>query len=71
LAFDVYRRSTSDHAPPSLVAFYRSRRACLRAKLAIGHLQDPSAPVPSPWLDRAAAYLALARRYADAFRGAA
>ena len=71
LAFDVYRRSTSDHAPPSLIAFYRSRRACLRAKLAVGHLQDPSAPVPSPWLDRAAAYLALARRYADAFRGAA
>jgi aminoglycoside phosphotransferase family enzyme len=48
------------------MAFYRSRRACVRARLAIRHLADPSVPVASPWLDLAARYLELAERYADA-----
>jgi aminoglycoside phosphotransferase family enzyme len=61
-ALDVYARRTGDHPPASLVAFYRSRSACVRARLAIWHLDDPKAAVASPWLDRAARYLELAAR---------
>jgi uncharacterized protein len=62
LALDVYARRTGDRPPAPLVAFYRSRSACVRARLAIWHLDDPKAPVGSPWLDRAARYLELAAR---------
>jgi aminoglycoside phosphotransferase family enzyme len=44
------------------VALYRSRSACVRARLAIWRLDDPKAAVGSPWLDRAARYLELAAR---------
>ncbi|HEX5079415.1 MAG TPA: hypothetical protein VFV80_09715, partial [Geminicoccaceae bacterium] len=54
IALDVYAGGTGDRPPAPLVAFYRSRAACVRARLAIWHLDDPSAPVGSPWLDRAA-----------------
>jgi aminoglycoside phosphotransferase family enzyme len=62
LALDVYARRTGDRPPAPLVAFYRSRSACVRARLAIWHLDDPKAAVASPWLDRAAHYLELAAR---------
>jgi len=65
LAFEVYTRDTGDHSPAPIVAFYRSRSACVRARLAIWHLADPSAPVASPWLDRAVRYLELAARDLD------
>jgi aminoglycoside phosphotransferase family enzyme len=65
LAFDLYRRDTGDLPPDALLAFYRSRRACVRARLAIWHLADPAIPVASPWLDLAARYLELAERYLD------
>ena len=62
LAFEVYPRDTRDRPPTPAVAFYRSRSACVRARIAIWHLADPAAPVASPWLDRAARYLELAER---------
>ena len=61
-ALHVYARRTGDRPPAPLVAFYRSRSACVRARLAIWHLEDPEAAVASPWLDRAARYLELAAR---------
>ena len=62
MALEVYRCRTGDRPPAPLVAFYRSRAACVRARLAIWHLDEPEAPVGSPWLDRAARYLELAER---------
>lgn len=62
MALDVYARRTGDRPPTPLVAFYRSRSACVRARLAIWHLDAPNAAVGSPWLDRAAHYLELAAR---------
>jgi len=62
MALEVYARRSGDRPPAPLVAFYRSRAACVRARLAIWHLDDPKAPVGSPWLDRAARYLELAER---------
>jgi aminoglycoside phosphotransferase family enzyme len=61
-ALEVYTLRTGDRPPAPLVAFYRSRSACVRAKLAIWHLDDPKATADSPWLDRAAHYLELAAR---------
>lgn len=61
-AFDAYTRLTFDRPPAAIVAFYRSRRACVRARLAIWHLDDPKAPVASPWLDLALRYLESAER---------
>jgi aminoglycoside phosphotransferase family enzyme len=62
MGLDVYARASGDRPPAPLVAFYRSHSACVRARLAIWHLDDPTAPVGSPWLDRAARYLELAER---------
>jgi aminoglycoside phosphotransferase family enzyme len=62
MALHVYARRSGHRPPAPLVAFYRSRSACVRARLAIGHLDDPQAPVGSPWLDRAVGYLELAGR---------
>jgi aminoglycoside phosphotransferase family enzyme len=62
MALDVYARRTGDRPPAPLVGFYRSRSACVRARLAIWHLDEPKATVGSPWLDRAARYLELAAR---------
>ena len=62
LALEVYTRDKGDRPPTPMVAFYRSRSACVRARIAIWHIADPTAPVASPWLDRAARYLELAER---------
>jgi uncharacterized protein len=62
MAFDAYTRLTGDRPLGSIVAFYRSRRACVRARLAIWHLDDPAAPVASRWLDLAVGYLESAER---------
>lgn len=56
---DAYCMMCEDCAPARLMAFYRSLRALLRAKLSLWHLQDyPDAA--AKWHRRAADYLALA-----------
>lgn len=61
---DRYGTLTADRPPEALVAFYKSVRALLRAKLAAWHLDDPRVAYPSQWFNRARAYLGLAERYA-------
>ncbi len=58
--FETYTGITGDLPPPPLLAFYRSYRACVRAKLAIWHLNDPEPREPSKWVARAQDYLQLA-----------
>ena len=53
---------TGDRPRADLVAFYKSLRALLRAKIAIWHVHDDSANV-AKWRARALAYLALAEQY--------
>ncbi len=59
-----YAEISGDPAPPTLLAFYQSRRACLRARLCLRHITSTEAPTDAAWRDRAQAYLELARDYA-------
>jgi len=51
---------SGDAPPDALVHFYQSHRACLRAKIAIWHLKEPSLTDPSKWTTQAREYLRLA-----------
>jgi aminoglycoside phosphotransferase family enzyme len=55
---DVYRLETGDRPANSLLQFYRSYHACLRAKIAVWHLRDAGANT-SKWIGRAKEYLQL------------
>ena len=40
LVFDTYASESGDRPPPAIIAFYKTHRAVLRAKLAVWHLRD-------------------------------
>jgi len=56
----AYAERSGDLAPDPLLGFYRSHRACLRAKLSLWHLKDRDVRAPEKWRSRGASYLALA-----------
>ncbi len=58
-----YADLSGDSAPPRLLAFYQSRRACLRARLCLRHIVSAEAPTDAAWRRRAGDYLTLARNY--------
>jgi aminoglycoside phosphotransferase family enzyme len=58
--FDSYAGSADDSPPLALVAFYKSFRALVRAKIAIWHLNDSDVRDPQKWRGRAEEYLAMA-----------
>jgi len=60
----AYRRQSGDAAPAALLHFYQSYRACVRAMLAIRHLDEPAPHDRAKWSARAADYLELARTHA-------
>jgi aminoglycoside phosphotransferase family enzyme len=62
-AFAALADSIGGQPDQRLVPFHKSLRAAMRARLALGHLADPAAPGPSPWLAQAIACLALAASY--------
>jgi len=51
---------SGDAPPDGLLHFYQSFRACVRAKIAIWHLKEPSLTDPSKWTTQARDYLRLA-----------
>lgn len=51
-----------DRTSEALKAFYRCRRAMLRARLSIAHLLDPETRTPEKWPRATRIYLALAAR---------
>jgi aminoglycoside phosphotransferase family enzyme len=53
-------RSLHEHPPHHLLAFYRTYRATLRARLAIAHLLEPTPRSPEKWGPLARRYLQLA-----------
>ncbi|HNR23390.1 MAG TPA: hypothetical protein PKL49_10250 [Steroidobacteraceae bacterium] len=61
---DGYRGESGDLLSHRLLDFYRSRRATVRAKLAVWHLLDPAYRERADWRARAWEYLEAARRYA-------
>lgn len=63
LFLKIYLRESQDRAPEALMLFYMSLRACLRARLALGHLAD--AADAAHWRAKAREYLEIARRFAD------
>ncbi len=65
---EAYRKLSGDDPGERLIAFYKSYRACLRAKLAAMHLSDPVVSDRQKWARYAAGYLNMAERYNDALR---
>ena len=63
LLLETYCNETGDRPPTSLVAFYKSFRAYLRAKIAIWHTHEPGKGTVETWKDRALCYLNLAERH--------
>lgn len=64
IIFETYGEETGDRVPVRLLAFYRTYRAVLRAKLAAWHVKDRPVDEHRKWLARADAYLDLAESYA-------
>ena len=63
-AFEYYQERTGDEPLPALVAFYKSLRACMRVRLALGHLVGATAERNSPWYRLAEHYAAMALDHA-------
>ncbi len=61
--FLSYERMTGDKLPQLLVYFYKSYRACVRARLAILHVRELEKVAWPKWQHRAERYLLLAQRY--------
>ncbi len=62
--FESYGRVCRDEVPPDLIVFFKTYRACIRARLCAWHADEPG-PLGAPgWLRRAHAYLELAATYA-------
>ncbi len=62
--FSTWQEESGDRIPPRLIAFYKSFRALVRARLAVGHLPDYPPETRDDWLRQAAAYLEAAVRQA-------
>lgn len=63
--FQAYDRIVGDRPPAPLIAFYKSCRASMRAKLAAWHLDDPAVADKAKWRRRARTYIDIAGRYAE------
>ncbi len=66
MLFAAGRQELQDDPPARLVNFYKTWRACLRARLAIWHTHDVDAAEWPKWRRRAAVYLRLAEHYSQA-----
>ncbi|MFP4639444.1 MAG: hypothetical protein ACOC02_01145 [Guyparkeria sp.] len=62
--YRVYGERCGDWPDSRLIAFYKSRQACLRAKLAIWHIFELPTSEWEPWRQKARDYLALAEEQA-------
>ena len=67
ICLERYVRRTGDREP-RLLPFYICFRAAERARLALGHLEEPGERQVTKWRSRAVAYLTVGQAYADASR---
>jgi len=58
--FATYAGATGDAPPEALLRFYQGHRACVRAKIAIRHLDDPALRGQPRWTALALDYLRIA-----------
>jgi aminoglycoside phosphotransferase family enzyme len=63
---NVYERRSGDACPRPLLEFYQSHHACMRAVVALWHLEDPAVSDSAKWVRKAKAYLGLAHDIAMA-----
>ncbi|MND01998.1 hypothetical protein D3C83_212240 [compost metagenome] len=56
--------ASGDAPPEDLIGFYKTFRACLRAKIAVWHIADHEVRDTEKWRRRANDYLQLAALYA-------
>lgn len=57
-----YFEHSGDSSPAALIRFYRLFRACLRAKIAVWHIDDHRVREVEKWRQRAMDYLSIAER---------
>ncbi len=67
--FERVMQALRTEPPYPLFHLHASRRAVLRARLALAHLLDPSPRQPAKWEPRAARYLDLAEQALDRLEG--
>lgn len=63
ILFATYSDITQDQPSSQLIHFYKAYRACLRAKLAVWHMQEPGQNGHNHWLYLARTYLQLGEKY--------
>ena len=61
----VYAEKNEEEIEEELLLFYKSKRATLRAKLSLQHLEDEEYQDQDQWVNKAHDYLSLAKRYTD------
>ena len=61
----TYFKRSQDAPPAALVHFYQSLRAGIRARIAIGRLDEIGCTQPALWTQRARHWLALAQQHQD------
>lgn len=57
---EAYAQEAEDAIPAPLLRFYQSHHACIRAVVALWHLDDPRADSRSKWVRKAHRYIELA-----------
>lgn len=67
LILQTYTEEMGDTPPEKMLRFYQSLHACLRAKIALWHLQDHEVTGRAKWIKRAEEYLALVATHAAQF----
>lgn len=60
MIFASYCDGSGDRPPAALMKFYVSYHACVRAKVAVWHLNDHQIDHPAKWIEKAGHYLRLA-----------
>jgi aminoglycoside phosphotransferase family enzyme len=63
---NAYSEQADDRPPNMLLEFYRAYHACIRAKIAIWHLNDDTIQDRAAWVAKAEQYLRMAARMSRA-----
>lgn len=67
IVLQTYHKVSGDRPEPLLVNFYKSYRACIRARLCAWRLLDATGNRSALWRQRTERYLELAHQYAEHF----
>ena len=65
LFFETYQQITGDQIPGMLIQFFKSKRACYKAKFTIWHIREAQYCNDPKWVARTHDYLILAEKYAN------